>query len=448
MHASSETVVALSTPPGRGGIAVIRMSGPGALAHARQVFSASPNTLIEHRVSLFGRFVSPTSGESIDEGFFTYHKAGRSFTGEDLVELSCHGSPAVVRRLLEELLAAGAVAAEPGEFSYRAMLNGRIDLAQAEGIRDLINAPTPQAARIAGEQARGALSKRLEWMREELMSLVAEGEARLEFAEEPDVMARGGAGAERIGALARETTRFIDTYRQGRLLRDGARVVLAGRPNAGKSTLFNALLHTERAIVSETPGTTRDYLSERMDLRGIAVQMVDTAGLRRTDAGVEAEGVRRSRAEVDRADLVLLLVPRGEAPLDEDQSLLAALGERCLLVASKSDLKGAGAPQGIEVSASTGNGLERLQDEIFTRLMGAESIASDALMIVEARHHDALRRAAEGLTRARGAIGDGMSEEIWLADLHAALRSLGEITGQVTVDDLYDRIFSSFCIGK
>ncbi len=449
MRAVHETVVALSTPPGRGGIAVIRITGPQALECAQQVFIASASTQIEPRESIFGRFRLHSSGHIIDEGFLTYHKSGRSYTGEDLVELSCHGSPTVVGLLLEELLAAGAQAASPGEFTYRALLHGRIDLAQAEGIRDLINAPSAQAARVAGEQARGALSQRLERMREELISLIAEAEASLEFGEEPDVRERGGQRAGRIAALANQIAAFVGSYRQGRLLREGARVVLAGRPNAGKSTLFNALLRSERAIVSEVPGTTRDFLSERIDLDGIPVSLVDTAGLRQIDAAIEAEGVRRSRAEMRGADLVVLLIPCGEQPIDEDRAILDAMGDRVIPAASKCDLGEASSiAGGVALSARTGDGLDRLRAAIFTRLAGVESLSGSELVITEARHHDALRRAASRLEAAAAVFAQGMTEEIWLADLHAALQSLGEITGQVPIEGLYDRIFNTFCIGK
>ncbi len=454
MHTPEQTIVALSTPPGRGGIAVVRLSGPGALDCAREVFIMSGNGRIEAGRSILGTLRSLREETSFDTGFLTLHPAGRSYTGEEVVELSCHGSPAVVEHLLEELMAAGAEPAEPGEFTYRAVLNGRLDLAQAEGVRDLIEASTRLAARVAHEQVRGALSREVISLREELVEIICRAEATLEFAEEVDPFTNGDGMSGRIRNLEAAVGRFVTGYRRGRLLRDGARVVLAGRPNAGKSSLFNRLLRCERAIVSPVPGTTRDFLSERIDLDGIPVTLIDTAGLRPGAEGLEGEGIDRSRRRIEAADLVLLLCACDDAPDAEDLRLLQEFAGRVVPVASKADLGeprwAAAAPfdSAPRVSAVTSLGLDDLRAAIFKSLASAPSLSHQDVLISDARHHEALLACSTRLARAREAIESGATEEITLNELHAALRHLGEITGAVSLDDLYDRIFSTFCIGK
>ena len=454
MHAPEETIVALSTPPGRGGIAIVRLSGPGALTCAREVFNMSGNDRIEPGRSVLGILRSRREVSSFDTGFLTLHPAGRSYTGEQVVELTCHGSPVVVERLLEELISAGAEPAEPGEFTYRAVLNGRLDLAQAEGVRDLIEASTRLAARVAHEQVRGALSREVSSLREELVEIICRAEATLEFAEEVDPFTSGDNLSERIRNLEQAAGRFVAGYRSGRLLRDGARVVLAGRPNAGKSSLFNRLLRWERAIVSPIPGTTRDFLSERIDLDGIPVTLIDTAGLRPGAEGVEREGIDRSWQRMEAADLVLLLCACDDAPDDEDLRLLQERGDRAVPVASKADLGeprwAAAAPfdGALRVSSVTGLGLDTLRSAIFKSLASAPSLSHEDVLVSDARHHEALLACCSRLAQASAAIECGATEEITLNELHGALRHLGEITGAVTLDDLYDRIFSTFCIGK
>ncbi len=394
-------------------------------------------------------------GRVLDVGYMTFHPAGRSYTGEDVVELTCHGSPVILEAILARLLAAGAVAAHAGEFTYRAVLNGRMDLAQAEGVRDLIAASTREAAAVARDQLLGGLSREVACMRDDLVDTISRAEAALEFAEEPDVMAVQGDLASRIQRLNDQVARFIASYRRGRMLREGARVVLAGRPNAGKSSLFNRILATERAIVSAEPGTTRDFISERIDLEGIPVTLIDTAGLRRGAAGVEGEGVERARRLVEESDIVLLLCPSDAAPDDADRALLGACGPRALLVASKSDLAGGEPPGwGTEaraarpVSATTGDGIPELLSAMKTALVGENADDAGRTIVTDARHHEALRRCAARLESAGRALASGQSEEIALVDLYAALEDLGEITGAVTREAIYDRIFSTFCIGK
>ncbi len=453
MHPPEETIVALSTPPGRGAIGMIRLSGPDALSIVRRVLRLRVNTRIEPSKTVLVTIRARDGAGDIDTGCLTYQAAGRSYTGEDVVELTCHGNPIIVERILGELIGSGAKPAQRGEFTYRAVLNGRLDLAQAEGVADLIAAPTEQAARAAREQVRGELSRRIETLREALLDAIGRAEAAIEFGEEPDVASADCTLDGRIAALAGQVEAFVATYRHGRLLREGATVVLAGRPNAGKSTLFNRLLRTERAIVDEKPGTTRDFLSERIDLDGIPVTLIDTAGLTANATGVEREGVQRSRQQIERGDLVLLLCPRGESLNEADRHLLAA-GSKALVLTSKSDLGGGNgnsSPAGHEalsVSAQTGAGLFELRRLIFAALTEAPALAERELLLTNARHHEALVACRDRLRCARASLASGATEEIALVDLYAGLKHLEEITGAVSMDAIYERIFSTFCVGK
>ena len=449
MHPPETTIAALSTPPGRGGIAILRLSGPDALRIATRVFHGRLNTRIQPGRATLGRFRSPAGGEELDTGYLTLHPAGRSYTGQESVELSCHASPAIVERLLSALLESGATAADPGEFTYRAVLNGRLDLAQAEAVRDLINAPTASSARLAYAQLRGGLSREIGAVRELLVDVVCRAEAGLEFAEEQEIFPSRGELARRIDEVAASIDRFLSSYRRGRLLSRGAMVVLAGRPNSGKSSLFNALLRLDRAIVSDQPGTTRDFLSEMIDLEGMPVTLVDTAGLRPDAGGLEAEGIKRTRRQMEVADLILVLCPCDETPDDEDHALVQQAAGRAVLVASKSDLpRRPWTSEAHAVSAMTGAGIENLHAVIAGALGATASLSVEEVLVTDARHNDALQRCRARLAAAQEGIAAGAPEEVVLVDLHAALEHLGEITGKVSLEEMYDRIFSTFCIGK
>jgi tRNA modification GTPase len=401
---------------------------------------------VKARRATLGRIRYPDTGETLDEVLITYFHKPHSVTGEDVIEIGCHGSPTVVRQILDQTLRLGARLAEPGEFSLRAVQNGKINLAQAEAIRDLIAAQTEAAVKQASRQIGGELSKRLEQFEQRLIKVIVLFESALEFVED-DLPA---TEMEAIEALLRSTKAGVndlgDTFTAGRLLQDGLKVAIVGSPNVGKSSLFNRLVQEDRAIVTPLPGTTRDTLSHSIDIGGIPVVLIDTAGMRETDDRIESLGIERTRRAISDADLVLHVVDRSN-PTDEglDEYLSSSI-----VVYNKSDLPG---PVGqdradsVRVSALTGEGLEPLRAAILGRLNGGQE-SREGLLITNARHHDLLNAASQEIESALGLLGDRASEELVLVPLHNALRYLGEITGETTNEDILTEIFSTFCIGK
>lgn len=451
-----DTIAAPATPIGEGGLAVIRLSGREALRIASQVFRPAgrhslPLAEARSHTVHYGHIIH--QGVTVDEVLLTVLRAPRTYTREDTVEISCHGGPVVTRQVLEALLRAGARLAEPGEFTQRAFLNGRLDLAQAEAVADLIQARTHLAAAAALDQLGGRLSEQIRRQRDDLLNLLAHLEAHLDFPEEdiaPDtrdqLLARLDSAGKTMAALKR-------TAREGRILRRGIRAAIVGRPNAGKSSLLNLLLGQERAIVSPVPGTTRDTVEETADIRGIPVVFVDTAGLRATDDSIEAEGVRRSRAAAESAELILHVLDVSE-PLDpEDASLLQEWRSRAVIrVLNKSDqpslLHLPDGMTGIGMSATSGRGLEALKEAI-ERLVWLGRVTAENLPVtVNARQAEALERGEEGTRRAAEALAAGESLELVALEVRIALGALGEITGETTTDDLLDAIFGQFCLGK
>ena len=454
----SDTIVAISTPPGRGGIGIVRLSGPESLSLTRKLLQKPDFQPEPNRVSLH-RLYDPQTGEELDRALITYFRAPRSFTGEDVVELSCHGSPVLLLQIVDILLQLGARAADPGEFTLGALANGRLNLSQAEAIRDLIDAQTTAAARQAARQLSGELSTRLQPFKDSLLEIIVPLESSLEFVEDdlPDLAIEGISA--RLSDLIGEIEDLAATFRTGRLLKEGLRVTLIGRPNVGKSSIFNALLKQDRAIVTELPGTTRDSLSEMLNLDGIPVLLTDTAGMREATDRIERIGIERTKRAIADADLLIVVID-GSAPLtEEDREVLSQAREnRHLIAVNKSDLEGFSLERvresGIEidaeliaVSARTGDGLEALRDEILRSFAGSED-SSGGFLITNARHYDLLRRASESLRSAQDLIKQRASEELVLVGLYDALRYLGEITGETTPEDILDQIFSTFCIGK
>jgi len=449
MHDLSQTIVAVATPAGRGGVGCVRLSGPDAARIAARLFRPAARDRSDRL--RFGRFLDGR-GRALDHGYAAQFAEGASFTGEQTVELWAHGSPAVLAGLVEAAVAAGAAPAGPGEFTYRALRHGKLDLARAEAVRDLVAARTLYQARVAFAQAEGALSRRLRPLEEELTDLIARGEAAVEFVDESETHLGRDALRDGIAAVRSQCDTLLAGFRTGRLVREGASLVISGLPNAGKSSLFNRLLARDRAIVTEVPGTTRDTLEELLELDGIPVRLVDTAGLREVDDAVESEGVRRARRALGEADLVLLVVDGSVAPrAAELEAIERSDPARTVVVVNKSDLPGAPGrelphPRALRVSARTGTGVESLRAALAERLLGAGPVEDPVL--TDARHAEALRAASAALGQAARAAESGLSEELVLEDLREALKRLGEITGEVGTEELYDRIFSTFCIGK
>jgi len=444
----------VATPPGRGGVGCVRLSGPAAhRLGCRRFAPAGGSRPTADARARFGRFVG-RDGLAVDHGYLVLFPDGGSYTGEETAELFTHGSPAVLAELVEAAVADGAAPAGPGEFTYRALRHGRLDLARAEAVRDLIEARTVYQARVAFRQAEGALSRRLAPLREMLEEWIARGEAAVEFVDESDVHLPGGglvAAIDRARASCRE---LLAGYRCGRVVRDGAAVAIVGLPNVGKSSLFNRFLSRDRAIVTPSAGTTRDTLEDDLDLDGIPVRLIDTAGLREVVDPVESEGVKRAeRARAD-ADLVLLVLDASREIADRERDAIrdaeAADVDRTVIVWNKADLPQVGdraaAPRALAVSARTGEGCDGLRRALRERLVG-ESLVEHPIL-TDARHARSLEDALEALDRAGTAADHALSEELVLEDLREAMRHIGGITGEFTQEDLYDRIFSTFCIGK
>lgn len=454
-----DTIVAVATPPGRGGIGVIRLSGRDAVAVARRALrSPAPRFLEAPGAAVVADLVAADApGEPVDRVVATYFRAPRSYTGEDVVEVSCHGSPVVLDAALDLLLQSGARAATPGEFTLRAFLNGRMDLTQAEAVRDLVDAQTRHQARRAQRQLRGELSRRLSPLKERILDLVVHLESTVEFVDD-DIAPEGrSALSEELRAAASDLAALAASYGLGRLVSEGISVALVGPPNAGKSSIFNRLLESERAIVTPVPGTTRDLVSERVLVGGVPFRLVDTAGLRETDDTVERIGIERTRSAIADADVVLVVLDAAVSTAGDDEPLLRATdGLRRVVAVNKTDLAPApawlaAAPAGapvVAVSALTGEGLDALRATVLELVGGRSGAEQGDILITNARHHALLRGAAAHLESAAGALEAGFGEEVALVGLHGCLRDLGELTGETALDDILNRIFSTFCIGK
>lgn len=445
------TIVALSTPRGRGALAVIRLSGPLAIDIATQM--APGLGPIEPRKAKLARLGK--DDQIIDEVVVTCFVGPNSLTGEDVVEISCHGSPAVVRQIVDRTLELGAVLAGPGEFTLRALSNGKINLAQAEAIRDLIAAQTDAAVKQAARQMNGELSNALNPFKEKLVEVIVLLESALEFVEDDLPPPRVNDIEQLLASVIRGVEKLSASYSAGRLLQDGVRVTIAGCPNVGKSSLFNSLVAHERAIVTEIPGTTRDTLSETIDLGGIPVLLTDTAGVRQTTDGIETLGIERTHRAVSDADLVIVVIDGAEEVGPSDRDLLNQTSDsHRLVVMNKCDLPSfraanscLGVPRTINVSARTGEGLDSLRAAMLESLNSA-GVEDQGLLITNVRHYDLLCRTKQELELAHQSFRDRHSEELVLVPLHNALRYLGQITGETTTEDILSEIFATFCIGK
>jgi tRNA modification GTPase len=460
MRDTADTICALSTPPGRSGVAVVRVSGPSTFTLFEKIFL--PNRKrgsIPFRSAALGRIIDPRSGTEIDEGIAICYKAPRSYTGQDMCEFSLHGSPVLVSALIECLCAMDARIAEPGEFTMRAFLNGRMDLTQAEAVRDIIDSATLYQAQIAGRQRAGSVAEQIKPIRALLIDIIVNFESGVEFAEENLSTASRESVTEIIQEARQKLNGWTDSFRTGRIIREGFSIAVVGRPNVGKSSLFNTLLTQDRSIVDDVPGTTRDLVSEITSMGGIPVRLVDTAGIHGSGGFIERLGMDRSKQAIADADAVVMVVDGSCRVYPEDIELRKEMESlRCFLAINKCDLpsawsgeeknKFAGDWHIWDVSAKTKMGIAQLRTGIIEMMLGNSGTVPDGMLVTNLRQCNLLRRAEENLARAARAIGEGVSEEYVLIDLRKALEELGEITGETGVEDLLGEIFSRFCIGK
>ena len=458
-----DTIVAISTPPGRGGIGIVRLSGGNAVEIASSLIRLT-KPLAPTQAQL-ADILDPESEDAehaarIDEAVVTYFQAPNSYTREDVVEIAAHGSPVVLESLVRAAVMRGAHLARPGEFTERAFLSGRIDLTQAEAVRDLIEAQTLYQAKIASEQMEGALSRRIQPIKQGLVHLIAELEAGIDFAEDDVELMPADVIAARLAAIMAPLHALAASFAYGRVVRDGISLSIVGRPNAGKSSLFNRLVQRERAIVTATPGTTRDLVTERVSLGGIPLDLIDTAGLRAAQDEAESIGIQKSREALADADVVLLVLDATAETLTQDEvALLAEMQTRRALVVvnkidlaqgkSKRELAGyiEGSNAAIETSALTGEGICQLRESILTLIRGQGKEVETGLM-TNLRQQQAVSGTLEALRAAEQAVVANVPHEMLLIDLHSALRYLDELTGITTADDILILIFSTFCIGK
>jgi tRNA modification GTPase len=460
---ATDTICAIATPPGEGGIGIIRLSGDKAVEIASRIFRSPTGRTVKdyatHTLHV-GDLHDPETGLRLDQVLVAVLKAPRTYTREDVVEFHCHGSPLVLRLALQNLIRSGARLAQPGEFTKRAFLNGRLDLAQAEAVMDLIQARSESGLRLAVEQLRGKLSEELGRIREALLRLLVEVEAGIDFLEDDIAFISTEALSNGIEAVVNQIRGLIGSADDGRIVREGITVVLVGRPNVGKSSLLNALARADRAIVTDIPGTTRDVLEEFVSIRGIPVRLLDTAGLRESGDRVEREGVRRAEEALQRADLVLIILD-GSARLEsEDRQVLAlTAGKSRLVVANKMD-RGASwefselAPGSavqermVRTSALHGTGLDELQDAIRGAVLTQGAEPMEGVVVTHLRHRVALEKAKASLGHVQVSLERRMPAECIAMDLRGAINAIGEIIGETTVDDVLDRIFQEFCVGK
>lgn len=445
-----DTIAAISTPIGEGGIGIIRLSGERSGEIVSRIFEGD----VKNGCIVYGHIADPQNGEIVDEVLVSYMPAPHSYTRENVVEINCHGGPAPLQRILGLCLREGARSAIPGEFTLRAFLNGRIDLAQAEAVLDIIQAKTEASLRIAVKGLKGRLSSELGAVRQELMTCLANITARIDFPE--DEVEEIDLISHLTGSL-QHLNRLIEDAEAGIVYRQGVRTAIVGRPNVGKSSLLNILLGENRAIVTPVPGTTRDTVEETVNINGVPFVLIDTAGITHTRELVESLGIERSRAAIEKADLVLMVVDTSE-PLQEGDSEIFSLlnGKEVILVGNKSDLPSSRSGIGLSrltwpsvaTSALTGAGIEDVKDSMVRAALGGKTVASDALLVSNPRHKEALERARGHIEEAMDGLKTGVPEDLVTIDLTAALNALGEITGETVQEELLNTIFSRFCVGK
>jgi tRNA modification GTPase len=457
-----DTIVAIATPPGRGGIGVVRFSGPQARSIAAPMLRLR-HALEPNRAS-FGDLIEPTSRDRIDEVVVTYFAKPHSYTTDDVIEIAAHGSPVVLRQIVEMGIAAGARLAEPGEFTMRAFLNGRIDLTQAEAVRDLIESQTLFQAKAAAQQLEGALSKRLSPIKEQLVQLIAVLEAGVDFAEDDVAVVPDEQILARIAAVRAPLQKLAESFAYGKVVHEGLSLAIVGRPNVGKSSLFNRLVERERAIVTAIPGTTRDLVTETVAIGGIPIKLIDTAGIRAASDEAESIGIQKTREALADADLVLVVIDLTAMSDKEDGSLKvisdAVEGRKRIFALNKADLVNDETEFGIDIpfspprpsiiytSAVTGVGIDELRAEILEQIGGDTAAQHESGYLTNARHHGLVNDSLRALDAAKQAVHDRIPHEMLLLDLYSALKPLDGITGATTADDILNLIFGTFCIGK
>jgi len=456
-----ETIAAVATPAGEGAIAIIRLSGRDAVKIAESVFRGRKRLSEARSHSLMhGRIVS-ADGKTIDDVLVGVMRAPRSYTGEDVVEVNCHGGPVVVQTVYNTLIAAGARPAEPGEFTKRAFLNGRLDLAQAEAVIDLVRAKSPKGLEVAAKQLEGELSARIQAVRAEILNLLAHIQVLIDYPEEGIAELGEGEALARVEKASAAVAQLLAGAEAGRVYREGVRAAIVGRPNVGKSSILNALLREERAIVTDIAGTTRDTIEERAVLGGVSFVLTDTAGLRETDDPVERIGVDRTKRALKGADVILVILDGSEPLAPEDVEVLELACEEEIpkvIAVNKSDRpqrldveslgRWAGPLRPVRVSALSGEGLEALEKALAEAASGGTAGAGDAVLVTRARHRAALERAARALADARRTIEGGYTADVLGVDLQEALEALGQITGESVGDEVVAEIFAQFCVGK
>lgn len=458
-----DTIAAIATPRGEGGIGIVRVSGALAIPIACQLFrsprAVSPTELPTHTLT-YGHVVdTAASDERIDEVLLGIMRGPKTYTAEDIVEFNCHGGIVPLTAVLERVLKAGARLAEPGEFTKRAFLNGRLDLAQAEAVAELIGSKTELSRKIALNALAGKLSETVNHLSDRLASLLAEIEASIDFPEEDLDFMKVETQLQTARAIQADLTHLLETASEGRLIKEGINVAILGKPNVGKSSLLNVLVQTARAIVTDIPGTTRDTLEEAINLAGIPMNLIDTAGIRRTTDIVEQQGVQRSKDVLNTAEFLLLMFDASQPLNEADVELLqTANSHKSIFILNKVDLPVVTYPKAlraycpknrvVQTAIPQGKGIEALKIALREELLGGEFVMGESPIVTNARHKEALRHAHEGLNYAIESLANGMPPELVSVDLHISLDSLGDIVGKTTTEDILDRIFSQFCVGK
>ncbi len=453
-------VAAIATPIGEGGIAVIRVSGKEAFQKVQSCFRGRDLTKADSHTVHFGRIVKK-DGLIVDEVLATIFRSPKSYTGEDTVEISCHGGVLVTQQVLETVLEQGVKAAQPGEFTQRAFLNGKLDLDQAEAVADLIHAKSIKAVDAANQQLEGKLGEHIKTFRQQIIDATAMIELELDFIEEDVEFANKEQLRKLLADLILEISKLLDTYETGRLVRDGIKTVFIGKPNAGKSTLLNTLVGTDRAIVTEIAGTTRDTIDADWNFEGLLFKLIDTAGLRDTDDRIEAEGVKRSRKAFQEADLVVFLKDLSHILDSTERKEIADFQQHAsetpfLLVGTKLDLSGSVNESeqeeriqfDLKISALQGENIDHLKKMMKDRALESKDYDTSSLLVTSSRHRDALQKAREHVQRAIDGLDQGLTGDFLSIDLRSALQELGSITGEITNEHILDSIFSRFCIGK